>query len=68
MDAEDIGTLAVPAPTPENLIKRLRTNYRFLTELDEVEKTIAKSNQKDRSLVIQALTELPGNRLGKGLY
>ena len=68
VDAEDIGTLAVPAPTPENLIKRLRTNYRFLTEFDEVEKTIAKSNQKDRSLVIQALTELPGNRLGKGLY
>ena len=68
VDAEDIGTLAVPAPTPENLIKRLRTNYRFLTELDEVEKTIAKSNQKDRSLVIQALTQLPGNRLGTGLY
>lgn len=68
VDAEDIGTLAVPAPTPEDLIKRLKTNYGFLAELDEMERTIAKSNQKDRGLVIQALTELPGNRLGKGLY
>ncbi|MCR5769365.1 MAG: nucleotidyl transferase AbiEii/AbiGii toxin family protein [Lachnospiraceae bacterium] len=68
VDAEDIGTLAVPAPTPEDLIKRLKTNYSFLAELDEVEKTIAKSNQKDRGLVIQVLSELPGNRLGKGLY
>ena len=68
VDAEDIGTLAVPVPTPEDLIKRLKTNYEFLVELDEIERTIAKSNQKDRRLVIQALTELPGNRLGKGLY
>jgi len=68
VDAEDIGTLAVPAPTPEDLIKRLKTNYGFLAELDEIEQTIAKSNQKDRRLVIQSLTELPGNRLGKGLY
>lgn len=68
VDTEDIGTLAVPAPTPEDLIKRLKANYGFLTELDEVEQIIAQSNQKDRSIVIQALSELPGNRLGKGLY
>lgn len=68
VDTEDIGTLAVPTPTPEDLIKRLKTNYDFLTELDDLEQTIAKSNQKDRSLVIQTLTKLPGNRLGKGLY
>lgn len=68
VDAEDIGTLAVPTPTAEDLIKRLRENYGFLADLDEIEQTIAKSNQKDRSLVIQALSELPGSRLGKGLY
>ena len=68
VDTEDIGALAVPAPTAEDLIKRLKTNYGFLAELDELEQTIAKSNQKDRSLVIQTLSELPGNRLGKGLY
>ena len=68
VDTEDIGALAVPAPTAEDMIKRLKTNYGFLAELDELEQTIAKSNQKDRSLVIQALSKLPGNRLGKGLY
>ncbi len=68
VDAEDIGTLAVPAPTAEELILRLKKNYEFLLDLDEVEQVIAKSNQKDRGLVIQALTELPGNRLGRGLY
>ena len=68
VDTEDIGALAVPAPTAEDLIKRLKTNYGFLAELDELEQTIAKSNQKDRSLVIQTLSGLPGNRLGKGLY
>lgn len=69
VDAEDIGTLAVPAPTAEDMIKRLTKNFGFLTELDEVERTIAKVNQKDRSLVIQTLTELPGNRLEKkGMY
>lgn len=68
VDAEDIGTLAVPAPTAEDLIKRLAANYVFLSDLDDVEQTIAKSNQKDRSLVIHTLTELPGSRLGKGLF
>lgn len=68
VDAEDIGTLAVPAPTAEELLQKLKQNYGFLMELDEVEHVIAKSNQKDRGLVIQTLTELPGNRLGKGLY
>lgn len=68
VDTEDIGTLAVPAPTAEELLQRLKQNFAFLMELDEVERIIANSNQKDRGLVIQALTELPGNRLEKGLY
>ena len=68
VDTEDIGTLAVPAPTAEELIDKLKHNYGFLMELDEVEQVIARSNQKDRGLVIQTLMELPGNRLGKGLY
>ena len=68
VDAEDIGTLAVPAPTAEELLQKLKQNYGFLMDLDEVEQVIAKSNQKDRGLVIQSLTELPGGRMGKGLY
>jgi len=68
VDAEDIGALAVPTPTAENLIERLKTNYQFLRNLDEVEQIIARSNQKDRGLVIQALSKLPGGRLKKHLY
>ena len=68
VDAEDIGTLAVPAPSAEELVERLKHNYSFLSDLDEEEQIIAKSNQKDRSFVIRKLTELPGNRLGQGLY
>ena len=68
VDEEDIGTLAVPTPTADDLIKRLAINYKFLTDLDDVERVIAMTNQRDTSLVIHALTELPGNRLGKGLY
>ena len=68
VDAEDIGTLAVPAPTAKEMIEKLKINYGFLKDLDEVEQIISKSNQKDRSLVIKTLTELPDNRLTKGLY
>ena len=68
VDAEDIGTLAVPAPTAKEMIEKLKINYDFLKNLDETEMIISKSNQKDRSIVIQALTELPGARMQKGLY
>lgn len=68
IDAEDIGTLAVPAPTGAELVERLKANFSFLKDLDEMEAIIARSNAKDRSLVIQTLTELPGGKLKKGLY
>ena len=68
VNAEDIGTLAVPAPTAEEMINRLKKNLAFLLDLDDVERAIAKSNQKDRSLVIRTLSELPGKRLKDRLY
>lgn len=68
VDSEDIGTLAVPAPTAEEMIGRLKKNFAFLSDLDDTEQAIAKSNQKDRSLVIRELSELPGNRLKDRLY
>ena len=66
--SEDIGALAVPAPKPEDMIKGLQTHFSFLCDLDETDRVIAGSNQKDRSVVIRALSELPGNRLAEGLY
>lgn len=68
IDKEDIGTLAVPAPAPQEMIIRLKENYAFLMDLDGTEEIIARSNAKDRSDVIQALTKLPGSRLSAGLY
>ena len=68
IDMEDIGTLAVPAPTPEEMIDRLGRNFAFLKELDETETIIASSNAKDRSTVIQSMTKLPDKRMINGLY
>jgi len=68
IDREDIGTLAVPAPTAEEMLSSLKENYSFLMGLDETETVIAESNAKDRSLVIQTLKELPGGRLSTGLF
>ena len=67
VDAEDIGTLAVPTPTAQEMIERLKKNYSFLAELDDVEQRVSMSNQKDRSLIIKLLVELPGNRMCDGL-
>lgn len=68
VDAEDIGTLAVPAPTAEDLLEKLKRNFTFLKDLDDTEKIIAGSNARDRSLVIRALSELSEDRLKSGLY
>lgn len=68
IDMEDIGTLAVPAPTAEEMLLKLSENYSFLQDMDETESVIARSNAKDRGIVIQAMKELPGGRLRMGLY
>ena len=68
VNAEDIGTLAVPAPTSEEMIEKEKYNFEFLTDLDDDEKIVALSNQKDRGLVIHMLMELPDGRLESGLY
>lgn len=68
IDMEDIGTLAVPAPTAEEILSKLKKNYAFLMDMDEIETIIARSNAKDRRLVIQAMKELPGERMAQGLF
>lgn len=68
INEEDIGTLAVPAPSARQMIDGLKENYQFLMDLNDTEKVIALSSQKDRSLVIHELSELPDGRLIGGLY
>lgn len=50
------------------MIEKLKYNFEFLTDLDDDEKIVALSNQKDRGLVIHMLMELPDGRLESGLY
>ena len=68
-DLEDIGALAVPMPTVKDLSCVVRTSFAFLDELDEEERMLAQSDERDRSLAIRLLKNLPGNRLKDiGLY
>ena len=57
-DAEDIGALAVPAPTAKELSDGVRAAYTFLADLDDDETVVAKSDARDRSLVIRIMSEL----------
>ena len=68
-DMQDIGALAVPAPTAAGLSEAIRAGYAFLADMDEDEQTLACINGRDRALAIKMLEELPGGRLaGVGLY
>lgn len=57
-DPEDIGALAVPRPTAQEMSDAVRKNYAFLADLDETETIIAKSDERDRAIVIGAMSEL----------
>lgn len=68
-DLEDIGALAVPTPTAEDLSAAVRTRYAFLSELDSDESILAAARGQDRGLALQALLALPDGRLnGLGIY
>ena len=66
-DMEDIGTLAVPTPKPEELSERVSAGLAFLAELDAQKEQLARSDPRDRALAIRLLEELPGGRLGGGV-
>ena len=68
-DLEDIGALAVPTPTAAALSKAVGIGYSFLADLDSDELVAARSDERDRSLVIRMLKDLSDGRLGDaGLY
>jgi len=69
IDIDDIGALAVPAPTVRELSESVTKQFLFLNQLTDDEKTVALIREKDRALVLKMLEELPGGRLsGIGLY
>lgn len=68
-DLEDIGALAVPTPTAEDLSAAVRTRYAFLADLDPDESILAAARGQDRGLALQAILALPDGRLnGLGIY
>lgn len=68
-DLEDIGALAVPSPSPKELSDAVRNEFSFLGNLTEDEKILARSDNRDRALVIRMLEELPGGRfVESGIY
>jgi predicted nucleotidyltransferase component of viral defense system len=68
-DIDDIGTLAVPAPTAKYLSETVSIHYSFLADLDDDEHRLAEIKEQDRALAIKLLSELPDQRLaGIGLY
>lgn len=58
-DPEDIGALAVPRPTAKEMSDAVRERFAFLADLGDDERIIARSDPRDRSLVIRAMSELP---------
>jgi len=61
-DTDDIGALAVPPPTFDELSITISKAYAFLLDLNEKELIIAVARGQDRSLVLQELRDLPGGK------
>ena len=62
-DTNDIGALAVPSPSFEELSATISQTYAFLLDLDENEKMLANIHGGDRPLALKMLRTLPGGRL-----
>jgi len=68
-DMEDIGALAVPAPSVSELSDALRAHFQFLKELTPEEQVLAAAREQDRPLALRLIEGLPGQRMsGIGLY
>jgi predicted nucleotidyltransferase component of viral defense system len=65
-DDENIGLLAVPPPSLDELGEHLANDYRFLADLDAREREIARCHGADRNIVLEMVSELPGRRLPHG--
>ena len=62
-DDEAIGLLTVPPPNLDTLGRELSELYRWLADLDDDERTVARGRPQDRNVVLRLLGALPGRRL-----
>ncbi len=69
VDLDDIGALAVPTPSLDDLNTTIGSNFRFLLEMDADERQLAAARAQDRPIALRLLTGLSGSRLaGLGIY
>ncbi len=69
VDLDDIGALAVPTPSLDDLNATIHAHFGFLRELGKDEQQLALARAQDRPVVLRLLTELPGSRLANlGIY
>jgi uncharacterized protein len=61
-DEDSIGLLAVPPPSLNDLGEQLRAHFGFLTDPDDTERQIIVGGAGSRSLVLEAISSLPGSR------
>ena len=65
-DDENIGLLAAPPPSLDELGEALSREYQFLRELQPDEQTLARCRGGDRNLLLHALDALPGTQMAHG--
>lgn len=69
VDLDDIGALAVPTPSLDELNATISGHFAFLRDLDNDERRLAAAREQDRPVALRLLTELPGGRLTElGIY
>ena len=69
VDLDDIGALAVPTPSLDDLNATIGAHFAFLRNLDQEEQQLAAAREQDRPIALRLLTDLPGGRLSElGIY
>jgi len=68
-DINDIGALAIPSPSFDEVSTVITNAFSFMLALEEDEKILTKNIESNRPLALQMLRPLPGGRLlDIGLY
>lgn len=69
VDLDDIGALAAPTPSLDDLNATISAHFAFLRNLDSDEQQLAAAREQDRAIALRLLCELPGVRLSEiGIY
>ena len=69
VDLDDIGALAVPTPSLDDLNATIGAHFAFLRDRDKDERQLAAAREQERPVALRLLTELPGARLAElGIY